>query len=337
LKGSGVAADRILQLGNAFRQAKALLSAVELDVFTTLGAGPLDLAALRAKTGIHARGARDFFDTLVALGLLDRDTEGRYANMPDADLYLVRGRPTYLGELLNHLNSQEYPRWNGLTGALKTGQAQRETGENASYLGLYQEEANLKSFAQAMTGGSFPVARALAARFPWPEHATLIDVGTAEGCVPVVIARAHPHIVGGGFDLPAVSPLFEAHVREHALSDRLRFFPGDFLTDALPPADVLIMGRVLHNWDLPTKQMLLAKAYQAIRPGGALIVYERLIDDARRTCAVGLLASLNMLVMTAGGFDYSGADCMDWMLQAGFRDLRVESLTSDQSMVVGMK
>jgi hypothetical protein len=337
LNAAVLSADRILQLGNAFRQAKALLSAVELDVFTELGAGPLDLAALRAKTGIHERGARDFFDTLVALGLLDRGTDGRYANMPDADLYLVRGKPTYLGELLNHLSAQEYPRWNLLTRALKTGQAHAEAGENGSYLELYREEAGLKSFAQAMSGGSFPVARALAARFPWQDHRTLIDIGTAEGCVPVVIVRAYPHIVGGGFDLPAVGALFESNVREHALSDRLRFFPGDFLTDPLPPADVLIMGRVLHNWDLPTKKMLLAKAYRAIRAGGALIVYERLIDDARRTGIAGLLASLNMLVMTTGGFDYSGGDCLGWMQQAGFRDMRVEPLTSDQSMIVGMK
>lgn len=97
------------------------------------------------------------------------------------------------------------------------------------------------------------------------------------------------------------------------------------------------MGRVLHNWDLPSKKMLLKKAYDALPASGALIVYERLIDDERRRNVAGLLASLNMLVMTAGGFDFTGADCVSWMREAGFRDIRVEPLAAEQSMVVGFK
>ena len=97
------------------------------------------------------------------------------------------------------------------------------------------------------------------------------------------------------------------------------------------------MGRVLHNWDLPTKQMLLQKAYAALPSDGALIVYERLIDDERRTAAAGLLSSLNMLIMTAGGFDFTAADCVGWMQEAGFHDLRVEPLVTGHSMIVAKK
>ncbi len=177
----------------------------------------------------------------------------------------------------------------------------------------------------------------MAAKFPWKNYTTVLDIGTAQGCLPVQIAQAHDHIGGAGFDLPHVRAAFEAYVGEHRLSDRLRFHRGDFFHDPFPPADVLVMGRVLHNWDLSTKKMLLAKAYQALPAGGCLIVYERLIDDERRTNAAGLLASLNMLVMTSGGFDFTGADCIGWMRETGFRDMRVEALTDDQSMIVGTK
>jgi hypothetical protein len=166
---------------------------------------------------------------------------------------------------------------------------------------------------------------------------TLLDVGTAQGCLPVEIARAHPHLAGGGFDLPPVRPLFEDYVSEHGLADRLRFFPGDFANDALPTADVIVLGRILHNWDLPTKQQLLRKAHDALPGGGALIVYERLIDDERRTSASALLASLNMLIMTAGGFDFTAADCLGWMREAGFRDLRLAPLAGEFSMITGLK
>jgi hypothetical protein len=188
-----------------------------------------------------------------------------------------------------------------------------------------------------MTGGALQAAPAILAKFPWEKHRTMIDVGTAQGGLPVHIARAHPHISGGGFDLPAVRPVFEDYVHGKELSHRLRFHAGDFLKESLPSADVLIIGRVLHNWDLATKKMLLKKAYEALPAGGALIVYERMIDDDRQLNAAALLSSLNMLIMTEGGFDYTGADLIGWMREAAFHDLRSEPLTNELSMVFGVK
>ena len=97
------------------------------------------------------------------------------------------------------------------------------------------------------------------------------------------------------------------------------------------------MGMILHDWDLPTKRMLIRKAHDALEKGGSLIVYEFLIDDDRRVHVPGLLMSLNMLIETRGGFDYTGADCIGWMREAGFTNCRVEALTGPHSMVVGKK
>jgi hypothetical protein len=188
-----------------------------------------------------------------------------------------------------------------------------------------------------MTGLSRPVAAALAHRFPWRERRSFADVGTAEGALPVALARAHPHLRGVGFDLPPVGPLFERQVRAHGLADRLRFQAGDFLADPLPAAEVLVMGHILHDWDLETKRLLLAKAHAALPPGGALIVYDQMIDDERRENVSGLLTSLNMLIETPGGFDYTGADCRRWMAEAGFRSAAVEHLLGPYSIAVGAK
>jgi hypothetical protein len=146
-----------------------------------------------------------------------------------------------------------------------------------------------------MTGVSSGAGRALAEKVPWDRYRTVIDIGTAQGCLPVQLALAHPHLSGGGFDLPPVGPIFEEYVNRFGLTDRLRFYPGDFFTDELPTAEVLVMGHILHDWDLEQKRLLLAKAYRALPPGGALIVYEALIDDDRRTNAFGLLMSLGGL------------------------------------------
>ena len=329
--------DRILKLGYTFRAAKTLLSAVELGVFTALADGPLDLQAASKRVGIHERGARDFLDALVALGMLDRDASGRYANMPDTDLYLDRLKPSYIGGELEHFGKYVFPHWSLLTLALQTGEPQSGTRSAGHYSALYADPATLETLVEGMTGGSLPVAKTLAANFPWQDYKTLLDVGTAQGCLPVQVALAHPHLAGGGFDLPPVQPHFDTYVKRHGLSHRLRFHPGSFLEDPLPAADVMVLGRILHNWDIATKRMLLKKAYEALPSGGALIVYERLIDDGRRINAPALLASLNMLIMTAGGFDFTGSDCIGWIRDAGFHGPRTEPLTPEISMVVGIK
>jgi len=155
--------------------------------------------------------------------------------------------------------------------------------------------------------------------------------------LPVQIALANPHLTGGGYDLPVVKPIFDDYVASFGLSPRLKFQAGNFFTDALPKADVLLMGHILHDWDLKDKRMLLKQAFDALPSGGAIVVFEAIIDDDRRENAFGLLMSLNMLIETPGGFDYTGADCRTWMQEAGFRDTYVEHLAGPDSMVVGFK
>ena len=329
--------DGIMQLGLGFWSAKTLLSAVELGLFSELAKGPATAEALQARLGLHPRSVHDFLDALVALGMLEREG-ANYRNTPATGLYLDRGKPSYLGGMLEMANARLYRFWGGLTDALRTGQPQNEARHGGDFFGaLYADPARLEGFLKAMTGLSAPVAAAIARQFPWDRHRTVIDVGCAQGGLPVTLAQAHPHLAGGGFDLPAVEPVFTAHVAAHGLAGRLRFHPGDFLRDPLPAADVLVMGHILHDWDLDEKRAILAKAHAALPPGGALIVYDMMIDDERRRNAAGLLMSLNMLIETPGGFDYTGADCIGWLREAGFREARVEPLTGAYSMAVGLR
>ena len=332
-----VTPDSIMQLGLGFWSSKTLLTAVELGLFTELAKGPLDAKTLTGRLGIHSRAAHDFFDSLVALRVLERNGD-LYGNTQQTDLFLDREKPSYVGGLLEMANARLYPFWGSLTEALRTGLPQNEAtrGENF-FTTLYADAVRLEGFLKAMTGLSMGTAMAIAQKFPWDRYQTFVDVGAAQGALPVQVALAHNHLSGGGFDLPPVRPVFEKYVNSHGLSERLRFYPGDFFGDRLPAADVLVMGHILHDWNLEEKQKLLAKAYEALPQGGALIVYETLIDDDRRQNAFGLLMSLNMLIETPGGFDYTGADCVSWMREAGFRETRVEHLIGPDSMVIGVK
>jgi hypothetical protein len=333
-----VTPEAIMQLGMGFWGSKTLLSAIELGLFSELAdAGELDGEALRERLGLHPRSATDFFDALVALGMLERE-DGRYANTSATDLFLDRAKPSYVGGMLEMSNARLYGFWASLTEGLRTGNPQNEAKQGEDFFGaLYADQARLEQFARAMSAISVPAGQAIATKFPWANHGSVIDVGCAEGAVPAQIALAHEHISGGGFDLPPLEPIFDAYVAQHGLGDRLSFTAGDFFADPLPEADVLVMGHILHDWNLEEKRMLLQNAYDALPEGGALIVYEAIIDDERRSNAFGLLMSLNMLIETPGGFDYTGADCRAWMEETGFRESYVEHLVGPDSMVVGIK
>jgi hypothetical protein len=335
---NGPTPERILQVGLGFWASKALLSAVEMELFTNMAQHPGPLEDVRGRLGLHPRSAQDFLDTLVALGFLQR-IDGSYFNTPESDLFLDKRKPSYIGGLLEMANLRLYPFWGHLTEALRTGQPQNEvkSGGPSMFSAVYADPARLRGFLQAMTGISHAANLAIAAKFPWADYRTFVDVGTAQGDLAVQVALAHPHLTGTGFDLAEVAPIFEEYVAQKGATERLAFRPGDFFNEPLPKADVLMMGHILHDWDLEQKRALIRKAHDVLPPGGAYIVYESIIDDDRRRNAFGLLMSLNMLIETPGGFDYTGTQCAGWMKDAGFSSTRVEHLVGPDSMVVGIK
>jgi len=332
-----VSPSGIIQLGMAFWGSKTLLSAVELGLFTVLAGGPKDAEELGARIGLHKRGTRDFLDALVALKMLER--KGcLYMNTPEADAYLDRAKPSYVGGLLEMANARLYGFWGRLTEALRTGLPQNEVKDGQDLFGaLYADPARLERFLRAMTGISLLTAREIAGAFPWKSYQSFADIGCAQGGFSVALASAHGHLSGIGYDLPPVRPVFERYVSKHGLIGRLRFHEGDFFEDPLPSADVIVMGHVLHDWNLQQKQTLVQKAYDALPSGGTLLVYETIIDDERRENAFGLLMSLNMIIETLGGFDYTGAECVEWMRLAGFSETRVQHLHGPDAMVIGRK
>jgi hypothetical protein len=340
-RGQAVSAatpEHIMQVGIGFWASKTLLSAVELGLFSALATAPADLPTLQRKLGLHERSARDFLDALVALKLLQRE-DGVYANTVETDLFLDRAKPSYIGGALEMANARLYGFWGSLTEALRTGELQNEGkgGREDVFAAVYADPERLRGFLGAMSGISAGPAQAIAANFPWRDHKSFMDLGAAQGMVPATLAGAHPHLNGIGFDLPPVKPVFEEFIAQRGVEDRVRFHAGNFFEDPLPKADVIVMGHILHDWDLVQKKALLGKVFAALPKGGAVVIYDAIIDDDRRQNAFGLMMSLNMLIETAGGFDYTGEDCQGWMRDVGFSKTWVEPLAGPDSMAIGLK
>jgi O-methyltransferase domain/Dimerisation domain len=332
----------IMQTATAFWGSKVLLTAVEMDLFTTLGGDRLSASQLGEALRLHPRGRYDFFDALVALGFLDRDgdgPEGKYQNTPQTAVFLNKKSPRYIGGLAEMLNSRLFGFWNDLGTALRTGKPQNETkyGGKPVFEKLYADQATLGQFLDAMTGFQAANFEMLAEKFDFTRYATVSDVGGALALLSRIVGARYAHLSFTSFDLPPVVPLAQKRISEAGMQGRIRAVGGDFFKDDLPKADVVTMGNILHDWNLEKKKVLIAKAYAALPPGGAFIVIENIIDDARRENAFGLLMSLNMLIEFGDAFDYTCADFRAWCGEAGFARFEIIRLAGPTSAAIAYK
>lgn len=322
----------LAMLAIAFWDSRALVTALELGIFTVLDEQPATLAQLCERVGMVELPARSLLNGLCALGVLERDGE-RYRNGAAASRHLVAGRPGYLGGLTTVVNWQS-TLWGQLRKLLETGESQTRSGAEFD---MYADPNVLRRFMEYQETLSAGLGGMLAGAIDWTGYHSVVDLGGARGNVVADVLRANPHLRGGVFDLPAVGQVFDEHVTRLGIADRIDFHPGDFFADRLPAADVFIYGHVLHDWDEPRRQQLVDRAAEALRPGGALLVYDCMIDADRPETERNWLLSLTMQLATPGGSEYPVEDCRAWMENAGLVDIRVLPLINVESVVVGYK
>jgi hypothetical protein len=334
--------SHIMQVGMGFWASKTVLSAVELELFTHLGSEAMTGEEIGERLGLHPRAIYDFLDTLVALRLLERDGEGsdgRYRNTAETAAFLNKGSPAYVGGILEMCNARLYRFWGDLTEALQTGKPQNEIKHTGKPMfdELYSDPARLEQFMDAMQGISLGNFQALAEKFDFSRYNTVCDVGGATGQLCTTLAARHPHLRFTSYDLPVVAPIAEKAIAAAGLTDRVATASGDFFADPLPRADVITMGLILHDWNLDRKMHLIRAAYEALPEGGAFIIIENLIDDARRENAFGLMMSLNMLIEFGDAFDFTGSDFAGWCREVGFREVETLPLAGPASAGIAYK
>ncbi len=334
--------SNIMQTAFGFWSSKVLLTAVEFDLFTVLGENRLTAEQIRERLNLHPRSVYDFLDALVALKLLGREGNGAaglYHNSPEAEKFLRRDSPMYIGGIMEMLNARLFRFWDDLPEALRTGTPQNEGkhGQKPLFEALYEEDSRLEQFLSAMAGISRGNFEQFAEKFDFSRYQTLCDAGGASGLLSVLVAKNNPHMTCLSFDLPKVAPIARHRIKTEGLEERVRAVSGDFFKDPLPKADVITMGLILHDWDEDEKRHLIRAAYEALPEGGAFVAIENLIDDERRENLFGLLMSLNMLIETQGGFDFTGADFRRWCTDVGFQKFEVMSLSGPSSAAIAYK
>ncbi len=332
----------ILAIASGYGVSKALLTAVGLGLHTRLAAGPMTCDAIAASFGLQTRPARDFLDLLVSVEMLARDGDGPealYGNTPATARFLDRSQPEYIGGLAEIWELRDYRFWADLSEALRTGLPQNEAKHAGApfFQAMYADPQQLEAFMNAMNGSSLRNVRALARAFPFGDYATLTDIGGADALLCREVAAVHPALRCVSFDLPPVTPIAARRIQAAGLGGRIRAVSGDFFEDPWPPAQLITMGMILHDWNLERKQALIRRAYEALPAGGALIAIEAFIDDARRHNTFGLFMSLMMLIEFGDAFDFTAADYEQWCRSAGFNRFERIPLDGPSSAVVAYK
>jgi hypothetical protein len=326
----------IMLVGWSFLRSRLLIAAIELELFDTLESGPADQEKLQADLGLHPRGTRDFLDALTSLGLLERTADG-YRNTPAASRYLVSTNPAYVGTFVRMTTAFMGRSSDDFAQTLRNGQAhgQDEKGE-VPFAAIFRNPETLRGFLNGMDSLSGAVAPGVAEALDWSVHSSFADLGGARGNLASLLAQAHPHLSGVVLDRPTTEPFFNDLMADRGTSDRVRYQPGDFFVDDLPAVDVMVFGNVLHDFGPTQRAELIAKAARTIPAGGAVVVYDPMLDEERSNQG-NLLLSLSLLLQSPNGGEYPPSETRQAMEAAGLTVETLRPLPASTTLVVGRK
>ncbi|EFE72037.1 O-methyltransferase family 2 [Streptomyces viridosporus ATCC 14672] len=313
----------IMNMVSGLWVSQTLVTAHERDVFGHFAKRPgMTSAQLADEMGLEERPVEQLVTACAGLGLLERDGEG-YRNTPMTDRYLLRGGEDYVGGWVEIVSRHDYPGWLRLGEALRTNRPTAWDSERRDSLFDDENPVVVESFWEGMSAISRPTARALADAVDLSGDLSLLDVGGGGGAYAIELSRVYPSLRATIFDLPFVCDLTRKKVEQAGFGNRISFAAGDFFTDQLPSdQDVVLLSMILHDWDVDQCKSILRSCYEALAPGGRLLISELLVADTKDGPLDATLMSLSMLVETFGR-NYTGAEYRDWLLETGFTDVEI--------------
>lgn len=295
----------IVELIDAFRRSKTMFAAVSLGVFEALSEGPADASSLAVRLlgpAAATEALERLLDACLGMGLLCK-LNGAYANQPVAEAYLCDRSPLSLTGYVLYSNEALFPMWAHLEDAIREGTprwTQTFGWSGSLFEHFFKTDERQRSFLRGMHGFGQLSSAPVAAAFDLARFRRMADLGGATGHLAIAVCERHPELRATVFDLPQVIATTREFVAASVARNRIEPIAGDFFRDDLPSADLYSLGRVLHDWPEHRIRLLLSKIYQALPPGGALLVAEKLLDEDKSGPTPVHMQSLNMLVCTEG-------------------------------------
>ena len=319
----------IQSVASGYRQGIILQTGIQLNVFHALSEKELTAIQIAKIIGTESRATELFLNALVSLGYLDK-REGKYKNAPDAEKYLVLGRPHYIGDMLRH-DYHLIQRWINLPEVVRTGEPVPRDGGGRS-----KEE--LRDFIMAMENLGRQSAEQVLEVLDLSGTKKLLDVGGGPGTHAILYCRRYPGMKAVVFDLPDVVEIAEEEIRKSHMTGRVSTHAGDYLEDSLGTGfDAALISNIIHSLGEDEIVQLFSKAYSALLPNGKIIVKDFIIEEDMTSPRFSAIFAINMLIGTERGRCYTRNETERWLAQAGFGNLEYCAVTEQTRLVIGYK
>jgi len=294
----------------AFQESRALLTALELNLFTAVGEGA-STAEAASRAGTDARATEMLLNALVALGAL-RKNDGLFYNTSVTSRHLVDSSPESARKGLMH-QAHLWETWTTLTECVRTGTSVAEHVNEA------RRPDWTRAFIAAMDYRARAEAEALVRAANVSGARRLLDIGGGSAIYSIAFLRLYPEMTGDVFDLPAVTPLTRDYIRAAGMEERIGTRDGDMRRDELGSGyDVALLSAICHMFGPEENCELFARCYRALVPGGRLLMRDQILDPDGTSPRQAALFALNMLVNTPHGSTYTEAQYAEWLHSAGF-------------------
>ena len=320
--------DTITRLRSTANGAFAMLAGMQLDVFTPMKDGPLTAEQIAAAICVGPSRLRLLLYVLVTAGLLT-EQDGRFSNTAEANHFLVKGLPSYLG----NKHATIAMTWSAY---LKTAESIRSGVPQAKMDFSNSPQEDVEAFLRSINANTVPSARTLVEKYDFSSVRTLVDVGSGGAGVALTITKAFPQIVATAVDLPQVVPIAEKIVREEGATERVKVVPADVLSGPLVGAyDVAIMRSFLQVFSPQDASLALKHVGAAVKPGGRIYIIGQILDDSRRSPLGAVGTNLNFINHYDAGESYTEKEHRGWLTDAGFIDIeRAHFLLEDGSGLI---
>ena len=326
--------QRLTEMAFSYKQAGTVIGAAELDLFSEIDKGVNTVQALAKTLDLSEDVTDKLLIACTAQGLLEKEGD-TYRNVPDVERYLVKGKPAYYGEYLIQQTKMEYDQWKDMAAACR-----RPLQPKGMYQALMRDDPEMaRNITVAGYNASISAGYKMAREFDFTSHSLYLDLGGGSGCYSIPACESNPDLRAIVFDFPNVIAVTKEFIEKAGLSDRITTMPGDYVEDEYPNgADVISIIGNFHGTTRDEAEAVIQKAFDAVAPGGAVIISDHMLNDDKTGPIESALFNMFFLAYSRRGYIKTPGEVSEFMKKAGGVDIEIsEFIPGSVTRVVGKK
>jgi precorrin-6B methylase 2 len=324
-----------MQFAWAYALPLAIKAAIDNRVFDILDAGPKTVEEIARESGASVRGLSAILNMLVSIELIAKSSDGRYRLTPESQTFLVSTKPSFQGAIFKHLTTQLMPSWMHLSEVVKSGKPATSVNEQGAGSTFFEQ------FVEDILPLSYPAARTLGASLNLAAASSpvrVLDLATGSGVWGIALAQLSQQVTVTAVDWPAVLPVTKRVAAKFGVAERFTLVAGDLQEAAFGTGyNIATLGHILHSEGAERSKQLIKKTFDALAPGGIIVIAEFVANDDRSGPTPAMIFAVNMLVNTDVGDTFTLREMIAWLTDAGFKNVRTLESPGPAPLILATK